>query len=125
MKYSLMLCLLAATLAACDSWGGCSLSVEPGIRVEVRDGTTNEFLTATPRGVARAGTFEDSLEVSGLSADVPPRVAELQGWVRAGRYAVHLAADGYQSWDTAGVRVSEGDCGVLTTSFTTALQPAQ
>jgi hypothetical protein len=111
---------LAVPLAGCG-FETCTLSVEPGIRVEVRDRTTNEFLAATPRGVAREGTFQDSLEVSGFSTDVPPRVATLDGNVGTGRYTLHLAADGYQPWDTAGVRVTEGDCGVRTTSFTAAL----
>lgn len=124
-RVGFLLCWTVLWLAACDIGGICTLSVEPGIRIEVRDRSTNEFLTATPRGVAREGTFEDSLEVVGFSTDVPPRAGELYGWVPAGRYTVHLVADGYQPWDTAGVRVIEGDCGVLTTSFTAALRPVQ
>jgi hypothetical protein len=113
-------CALTLPLTSCG-FEACSLSVEPGIQVEVRDRASNQFLTTAARGVAREGSFEDSLQVSGWSTDVPPRVTRLDGWVGVGRYTVHLAAEGYQPWDTAGVRVNEGDCGVVTTSFTAEL----
>lgn len=119
----LLFCLAVLTMAGCDIGGGCTLGVEPGLRVEVRDRTTGGYITSTPRGVAREGTYQDSLEVSGFSADVPPRVATLDGWVPVGRYTVHLASEGYQPWDTAAVQVREGDCGLETASFTATLDP--
>ncbi|HEX7336894.1 MAG TPA: hypothetical protein VF252_06775 [Gemmatimonadales bacterium] len=119
----LLLCLAVLTMAGCDIGGGCTLGVEPGLRVEVRDRATGGYISPTPRGVAREGTYQDSLEVSGFSADVPPRVSTMDGWVPVGRYTVHLAADGYQPWDSAGVQVEEGGCGIETTRFTAALQP--
>jgi hypothetical protein len=42
---------------------------------------------------------------------------------RGGIYSVHLEADGYQPWDTAGVRVTEGDCHVSTGRFTAEMNP--
>jgi hypothetical protein len=117
-------CLLAAALAACDGWGGCTLNIVPGVVVEVRDGVTGQFLTTTPRGVVRQGTFVDSLEVSGFTDDVPPRVATLAGAdERAGIYVVQIEADGYLPWDTTGVRVTEDDCHVRTVHFTADLNP--
>lgn len=118
-----MLSVTVLLLTGCDIGGGCTLSVEPGIRVTVLDRATGQSMTPVPRGVAREGTFQDSLEASGFTADVPPRVATMDGWVPVGRYTVHLAADGYEAWDTAGVQVEEGDCGLVTASFTAALQP--
>jgi hypothetical protein len=115
--------LLAAALAACDD-GGCTLNIVPGVVVEVRDGVTSQFLTTTPRGVARQGTFVDSLEVSEFTDDVPPRVATLTGAdERAGIYVVQIEADGYLPWDTTGVRVTEDDCHVRTVRFTADLEP--
>jgi hypothetical protein len=117
---SLLPCVALLTLAGCMENGGtCTLSVEPAVEVEVRDGATQEFLATTPRGIAQEGTYQDSLQVWTMTADVPPRVATLAGASeRAGTYSVHLEADGYQPWDTAGVRVTEGDCHVRTVRFT-------
>jgi hypothetical protein len=102
-------------LAGCDM-GACTLNIVSGVAVEVRDRVTNEYLTVTPRGVAREGIYQDSLragEPSSLSgADERP-----------GRYVVQVAADGYLPWDTAGVQVREGGCHVRTATFTAALMP--
>ena len=123
MVRALVMSTVAVLPVAACNFESCPLSVEPGLRVEVRDRATGGYIPATPRGVARVGTFQDSLDVSGFSADVPPRVTTLDGSVPVGRYTVHLAAEGYQPWDTAGVQVREGDCGIVTSSFTAALQP--
>jgi hypothetical protein len=120
----LVICVLVVPLAACN-FEACNTGAYPGLEVEVRDRATDEFLTSAPQGVAQSGTFQSFLEVAGFSNDVPPRVTTLIGNVGPGRYDVHLTADGYQSWDTAGVRVSRDDCGIRTTSFTASLQPVQ
>lgn len=117
-------CVLSLPVLGCDV-GACTLNIVPAVEVDVKDGVTSEFLTTTPRGVVREGTFEDSLEVSGYTTDVPPRVRTLIGAdERPGRYVVQIEADGYLPWDTAGVRVSEDDCHVRTATFTAALDPA-
>ena len=36
----------------------CTLNIEPGVEVELRDRPTDEYLTVTPRGVVREGTFQ-------------------------------------------------------------------
>ena len=113
---------LLPALMGCEP---CTLSIEPGVEVEVRDRVTQDFIAATPRGVAREGAFQDSLEVSGFTTDAPPRVTRLMGaQERPGRYVVQVEADGYLPWDTAGVRVEEGECSVRTARFTAALEPA-
>jgi hypothetical protein len=112
-------------MGACMDAGICTLSIEPAVEVEVRDQTTDQFLSTAPRGVVREGAYQDSLTVSGFTSDVPPRVRTLiAAGERAGTYTVHLEADGYQPWDTARVRVGEGDCHVHTARFTAALNPA-
>jgi hypothetical protein len=65
-----MACLSALT--GCDIGGICTLSIEPGVEVEVRDRVTQDFIASTPRGVVREGAFQDSLEVSGFTTDAPP-----------------------------------------------------
>jgi hypothetical protein len=112
------------SLAACDA-GGCTLNIVPGVEAEVKDRLTNEYLTVTPRGVVREGTYQDSLRDGGQTLDVPPRTISLIGAdERPGRYVVQLEAEGYQPWDTAGVEARESDCHVRTASFTAAMDPA-
>ena len=117
-----LLSLSLLALSGCHEYGGiCPLSIEPGVEVQVRDARTQEplLLATTPRGMAREGTYQDSLLVWSRTFDVPERVFSLAGATeRAGTYIVQLEAEGYQPWDTAGVRVTEGDCGVQTTRFT-------
>jgi hypothetical protein len=123
-RRTLLLCCAGLPLAACDIAEGCTLNIAAGVEVEVRDRTTDQFLTTPPRGVVREGTFQDSLEVSGFTEDVPPRVRTLIGAEeRTGRYVVHIEAEGYLPWDTVGVRVGRDDCHVQTARFTAALSP--
>ena len=123
-RLDLPLCLALLTLAACDISEGCTLNIAAGVEVEVHDRTTEQFLTTPPHGVVREGTFQDSLEVSGVTEDVPPRVRTLSGAEeRTGRYVVHIEAEGYLPWDTVGVRVGRDDCHVHTAEFTAALSP--
>jgi hypothetical protein len=119
----LLPCVALLTLAGCmENGGACTLSVEPAVEVEVRDAVTGEYLAATPRGIAFENTYQDSLQVWGMTADVPQRVTSLAGASeRPGIYSVHLEADGYQPWDTAGVRVTDGDCHVRIVRFIAAM----
>jgi len=116
-------CVAVLTLAGClENGGACSTSAEPAVEVEVRDAMSGEYLVATPWGIARDDTYEDSLQVWGMTADVPPRVTSLAGATeRAGTYSIAIEAEGYQPWDTAGVRVTEGDCHVRTVRFTAGM----
>ena len=125
LRIGLLLCLTTLTLAGCESMGACTLNIEPGVEVEVRDRLTNEYLTVTPRGVVREGTFQDSLREGGQTLEIPPRTVSLIGAdERPGRYVVQLDAEGYRPWDTVGVQAREGDCHVQTASFTAAMDPA-
>jgi uncharacterized lipoprotein YajG len=121
---TLLLLLVVLALAGCDM-GACTLNIVPAVEVEVRDRVTNQYLAVTPRGVAREGSYADSLRDGGQTLDVPPRTIFLIGAdERPGRYVVAVAADGYEPWDTAGVQAHEDDCHVRTARFTAALQPA-
>jgi hypothetical protein len=118
----LLPCLVVLPLTGCMDLGSCTLNIEPGVEVAVRDLTTQEHLATTPRGVVREGAYEDSLEIWSVTADVPPRVITLVGAdEREGIYSVHVEAEGYEAWDTSGVRVTGDDCHVRTARFTAAM----
>ena len=119
-----LICISVFALGGClENGGSCTLNVEPAIEVEVRDAGTEDYLAVTPAGVAREGTYQDSLLVWGLTVDVPPRVTSLAGASeRAGTYSLHVEAVGYEPWDTAGIRVSEGECHVRTVRLTAGLR---
>ena len=118
-------CLLVLPLAnACSEPGACLLNIEPGVEVEVRDAVSDDFLSVVPLGVVREGTYQDSLRIQSTTIDVPPRVVTLAAAdERTGRYTVHLEAEGYEAWDTAGVRATEGSCHVETARFIARLIP--
>ncbi len=110
--------IVASAIGGCG--GMCPTVAGSGIQVEVRDRQTGAYLATVPRGVVREGTYQDSLRVA---ADLPAGVTMLIGaFDRPGRYVVQIEADGYLPWDTAGVDVDEGDCGVGTASFIAALE---
>lgn len=125
MKASLLLCLLAAPLTACqDPEVGCTLNILPAVEVEVRDAVSGEHLAVTPRGIARDGAFQDSLRVGSTTLSIPPLVVTMVGAdERAGTYLVQLEAEGYQPWDTSGVVVTGDECHVRTVSFAADLEP--
>ena len=88
---AMLLILGAITGSACLDPGACTTSVEPAIRVEVRDAATGAFIADIARGVARDGDFEDSLRVIGATGGNPSIGTTLGGAdERPGTYAIHL-----------------------------------
>ena len=59
---AMLLILGAITGSACLDQGPCTTSVEPAIRVEVRDAATGAFIADIARGVAQDGAFEDWID---------------------------------------------------------------
>jgi hypothetical protein len=109
--------IVASALNGC---GACPTVAGSGVQVEVRDRQTGAYLATVPRGLVRDGNYQDSLRVAG---DLPPQVTRLIGaFDRPGQYVVQIEADGYLPWDTAGVNVNQGDCGVGVASFIAALE---
>jgi hypothetical protein len=76
-SWNVALLLAAPFAAACSEPAACALNIEPGVEVEVRDRITGDFLSTTPRGLVREGTFEDSLKISATTLELPPRVVSL------------------------------------------------
>ena len=122
---AMLLILGAITGSACLDQGPCTTSVEPAIRVEVRDAATGAFIADIARGVARDGDFEDSLRVIGATGGNPSIGTTLGGAdERPGTYAIHLEAEGYARWDRADVRVTADGCHVRTVELSAALEPS-
>jgi hypothetical protein len=116
---------VAAVLAACSTEPICTADSPPAIEVTILDAATQDYLTVTPRGVAREGAYQDSLVVHSTTVEIPPRVVMMAAaHERRGVYDVFVEAEGYQPWDTAGVAVSRDECHVITESFTAVLSPA-
>jgi hypothetical protein len=117
--------LAAPSLVACSEPTLCTDDIRPAVEVTIVDRGTQDYLTVLPRGVVREGTFEDSLEVYSTTTEVPARVVSMiAAPERIGIYAVHVEADGYQPWDTAGVIVGRDECHVRTATFTASLERA-
>jgi hypothetical protein len=58
------------------------------------------------------GAFADSLPIIGYDAAMVPRVLGAAG-ERPGTYSVRIERAGYEAWDTSGVSVRAGECGVI------------
>jgi hypothetical protein len=88
----------------------CTASVEPGIRLEVRDSVSGDGLGAEVLAMATDVGFSDSLRL------VPdPDSAYMSGLdERAGTYDLTITLAGYQTWNRNDVVVNEGACHVHT-----------
>ena len=109
--FALFLCGFAV---GCDAYD-CTLSIEPGIRVEVRDSTSNAPAANGASVVATDGAFTDSIAVSGEM--IVGVVHE-----RAGHYTVRVHKQGYRTWSRSGVDVEDGQCHVRTVDLLARLQ---
>jgi hypothetical protein len=102
----------------------CLPVVHPGIEVEIRDALTQEFRADAARGVVQEGPYADSLVI--VRNDGPQSVPSALGaaWDRPGTYTVRIERNGYQGWDTSGVRVRAAQCGASTVQLIARLSPA-
>jgi hypothetical protein len=115
----------AGLVGACSDPSECLPFAAAGVEVELRDASTDQFVTGLVRGVVTDGAFEDSLRVVASLGPDPELPSTLAGaYERAGVYAVHLEGRGYEAWDTTNVRVSRDACHVRTVMFTARLTPA-
>jgi hypothetical protein len=105
-------------LAGCSEWGSCTLSVEPGVVVEIRDAADGTPIAATASGTITDGGFQDSLRLYDGS------LSRAGADERAGTYRVHVVHAGYVPWEQTGVRVRDTGCHVDTVTLRTDLQRA-
>jgi hypothetical protein len=84
-------------LASCSTEPTCTQDIRPAVEARKLDAETQAYLTVTPRGVARDGSYEDSLVASGTTPETPPRVVTMTAAdERRGVYDVFVEAEGYQ-----------------------------
>ena len=111
------LLFLTATLtllAGCRESSGviCPAVALRAIEVEVRDEVTDEPRAELARGMVEDGSFTDSLRIIGYDSSMVPTILGA-GDDRPGMYEVRIERAGYEAWDTTGVRVRAGECGVI------------
>ena len=119
-----LVCMATAALAlsACrssvETLSTCVPSLSSGgIVAEVRDAGTNADISLGAWGRAVEDTYRDTL-VAGAQGQLWSREA------RAGIYRVTIGRPGYQLWESAGIRVLGGACGVGgSTTLRVLLQP--
>lgn len=121
---SSILLSVAALLTGCDLNGTlCPQSVEPAIRVEVRDATAGTPAAEGASGLVRDGAYADSLRVTGGDSSGAFILSAAEG--RAGTYDVLVEKAGYRVWSQTGVRVRSGECGVATVTLQARLEPLE
>jgi hypothetical protein len=89
----------------------CEYWVLPAIAVEAADANTGAALTTTVSGVVRDGAYSDSLQLCTMGMYPGTRCAALE---RPGTYDVEVRHQGYHTWTTRGVAVTNGPCHVNT-----------
>ena len=112
---------LVTILCGCDLGGTvCPQSVEPAIRVEVRDAATGAAAAEDATGFVRDGAYTDSLRVTG--GDSSGAFIMSAAEERAGTYDVFIEKAGYRNWMQSGVRVRSGECNVMTVTLQAQLE---
>jgi len=115
---TLPLLILSMVLAGCSEWGGCTLSVEPGVLVEIRDAAEGTPIAATASGTVTDGSYEESLRLYDGS------LTRAGADERAGTYRVQVVHPGYVPWEQTDVRVRDRGCHVDTVTLRADLQRA-
>jgi hypothetical protein len=109
--------IVSAALAGCDV-GACSLSVEPGVIVEIRDAVDGAPIAATASGSVAEGSFQDSLRL------YDGTLTRAGADEREGTYTVRVLHAGYVPWERTRVRVRDTGCHVDTVTLQAHLQRA-
>lgn len=115
---------LAICIAACgDPFGSvCTTSVEPGIVILVRDGTTGANITDGASGTVTDGGYTDTFRPYQLAPSGAPLTVRAAD-ERPGRYGVFVVHPGYQPVSLTAVTVPAGQCHVATESLTITMAP--
>jgi hypothetical protein len=107
-----------ATLVVTDTAGGaCTEEARAGLSVSVTDSLLGPVVFTGLSVVVYEGAYRDSI----LQATYPG--APFEGplgfaYERAGTYGIEIRADGYASWNRAGVVVERDECHVITVPVT-------
>ena len=118
LREDILVVLISLTLTGCSEWGGCTLSVEPGVIVEIRDALDATPIAATASASVTDGSFQDSLRLHDGS------LTRAGADEREGTYAVRVLHSGYLVWEQTGVRVRDTGCHVDTVTLKADLERA-
>ena len=110
--------IVSLALTSCSEWGGCTLSVEPGVLVEIRDAADGTPIAATASGTIMDGSYQDSLRLYDGS------LTRAGADEREGTYTVQVLHAGYIPWERRDIRVRETGCHVDTVTLEADLQRA-
>ncbi|MDE2652903.1 MAG: hypothetical protein OXI71_03720 [Gemmatimonadota bacterium] len=122
-KFAVILALLLGTLPlqGCHDLfglGACTLIVEYGVKVEVRDSVTGDLLGSEATGTLTEGQYHETME------RWDDRRQHLVGAPeRAGAYRVEVTVDGYKPWILQPVIVNKGRCHVGTVHLQADMVP--
>jgi len=115
-------CLLAGCSSLLDA-RGCPALLHPALTIEIRELGSGRPLADSARGVARAGTFADSLQPYAYEA-ASGKLYALQAYGPAGTYRVDLQRPGFQPWAQDNISVTSNRCGDNTVAVRADLVPA-
>lgn len=108
--------MVSLALGSCSEWGGCTLSVEPGVLVEIRDAADGTPIAATASGNITDGSYQDSLRLYDSS------LMRAGADEREGTYTVQVLHTGYVPWERRGIRVRDTGCHVDTVTLQADLE---
>ncbi len=129
---SLLLAASALATSACEGLFQpttvCTLGAAPAIRVYVRDAVSGALIPPDEGTtlILRDGAFVDSTSWPRSGGPWPDGVPLTSSGAteRPGTYDVTVRHPAYAEWNTTGIRVREGDCGVRTVTLTAHLRSA-
>jgi hypothetical protein len=116
--HAMAISIVSMALASCSEWGGCTLSIEPGVIVEIRDAVDGAPIAAAASGSVIEGSYQDSLRLHDGS------LTRAGADERDGTYTVQVLHTGYVPWEQTGVRVRDTGCHVDTVTLQADLQRA-
>ena len=115
---ALAVLIVSLAVASCFESEACTLSIEPGVVVEIRDVADGTPIAATASATVMDGSYQDSLRLYDGS------LTRAGADEREGTYAVQVLHPGYVPWERTGVRVRDTGCHVDTVTLQADLQRA-
>jgi hypothetical protein len=105
------LCCLVL-LSACEWDQACNNTGDAPIAVQVRDAVDGSPAAVGASGMIQSGSFS-----APLSLPAPDETLELYSAGPYGTYDVRITKNGYRDWESNGVYVPGGKCGVARTVY--------
>ncbi len=95
----------------------CTEVLVAGLSVTVKDDTTDAILTDGVLAIATDGSYTETLE------NLEGNQVFLGAWERAGNYILTVSKQGYQTFASNAIRVTEDECHVITAEVEIRLRP--